>query len=121
MPLVLLIEDDASFRDILSGALTDEGYEVIAAPNGAAALALLEHHQPDVILLDIYLPILDGRRFVRLYRERPGPRAPILIMTAMGHAAERAAALSAAGGLDKPFDLSKLFAKVEEILGRSTG
>ena len=117
MPLILLVEDHASVRDVMSHALATEGYSVITATNGACALDLAEDSAPDLILLDIYLPVMDGRRFVQAYRERPGPHAPILVVTGAGYAAERAAALDAAGYLSKPFCVEELIAKVKELIG----
>ncbi len=120
MALILVVEDDPPVRNIVSQVLTDCGHQVLAAADGDTALNLLELASPDAILLDLYLPIMDGRRFMQAYQQTPGPHAPILVMTGAGYAAERAAALDAAGFLDKPFDLTELFAKVEELLGPST-
>ena len=113
MPLILLVEDHAPVREVMSHVLTEEGYSVITAGNGATALDRLEDSTPDLILLDIYLPILDGRRFVQAYRERPGPHAPILVVTGAGYASERAAALDTAGYLSKPFSVYELITKVK--------
>ena len=115
MPLILLVEDNASLQDTLRAALVEEGHSVITAPHGAAALEILEHSHPDLILLNLYMPIMDGRQFVPVYREKPGPHAPILLMTGAGYGAQRAAALEVAGHLDKPFDLTKLYAKVQQL------
>ncbi len=101
----------------MSHALAEEGYSVITASNGACALDVLEDSAADLILLDIYLPAMDGRRFVQAYRERPGPHAPILVVTGAGHAAERAAALDVAGYLSKPFCIEELITKVKELIG----
>ena len=120
MALILVVEDDRPLRDTVSEVLTVHGHQVLAAADGDAALNLLEQATSDAILLDLYLPIVDGRRFMQAYRRTPGPHAPILVMAGAGYAAERAAALDVAGFLDKPFDLSELFAKVEEVLGPST-
>ena len=117
MPLILLVEDNASLQDTLRAALVEEGYSVITTSHGAAALEILEHNHPDLILLNLYMPILDGRQFVQAYREKPGPHAPILLMTGAGYGAQRAAALGVAGHLDKPFDLTKLYAKVQQVIG----
>ena len=120
MPLILLVEDHAPVRDVMSHALAEEGYSVITATNGASALDLVEDSAPDLILLDIYLPVLDGRRFAQAYRERSGPHAPILVVTGAGYAAERAAALDTAGYLSKPFSVEELITKVKELIGPPT-
>ena len=117
MPSVLLVEDETSLREVAGRILSNRGYLVIAASDGAVALQLLEQISPDLIILDLYLPALDGRRFVHRYRQRPEPHAPILIMTGWGHAAQRATALGAAGSLDKPFSLQELLTKVEGLIG----
>jgi DNA-binding response OmpR family regulator len=117
MPSVLLVEDEVSVREVAGEILTDRGFLVIAASDGAIALQLLEQSSPDLIILDIYLPALDGRRFVHRYRQGPEPHVPILIITGWGYAAERAVALDAAGYLDKPFGPQELLAKVEGLIG----
>ncbi len=117
MSLILLVEDDPSVQEVITGLLASQGYAVITVSDGRAALRALDQASPDLILLDIYLPIQDGRSFLHEYRQRPGPHAPILIMTGAGYAAQRAAALDAAGSLDKPFDIQELLAKVEELIG----
>ena len=114
---ILLAEDEPSVRELLSRFLIAEGYQVATAPNGAAALAIAEQNPPDLIILNIYLPVLDGPRFVQAYRHRPGPHAPILVITGIGYGAQRAAALGVAGYLEKPFRLIELRAKITELIG----
>ena len=120
MSVILVVEDEPAVLDIVSRVLARTGYEVFTAADGLTALELAAQDQPDLILLDIYLPVMDGRRFVQVYRERPGPHAPILIMTGAGYARERAVALGVAGYLDKPFDLNELIDKVAETIGLPT-
>jgi CheY-like chemotaxis protein len=117
MPSILLVEDEAPLRELADQILTERGYLVVTAPDGARALQLLEQSSPDLIILDIYLPVLDGRRFVHLYRQRPAPHAPIVVTTGKGYAAQRAAALDAAGYLAKPFTPKELLTTVEAVLG----
>ncbi len=117
MPQILLVEDEPAIQDLIGRALAGRGYQVLTASDGVTALALLEQTSPDLIILDIYLPTLDRRRVVQEYRQRPGPQAPILVITGGGYAAERAAALDAAGALDKPFSLQGLLTKVEDLIG----
>ena len=117
MSQILLIEDDLPVQYAIRRALVNKGYGVIGTSSGAGALEILELSSPDLILLDLYLPVLDGRQFVQAYRERPGPHAPILVITGAGYAAERAAALEVAGHLDKPFRPTELLTKVEDLIG----
>ena len=117
MSAILVVEDDTPVRDAIGRALVRQGYSVISASDGIVALDIVQDSPPDLIILDIYLPVLDGRRFVEAYREMSGPHAPILIITAMGHAAQRAAALEAAAHLDKPFTPTELLARVKALIG----
>lgn len=109
---ILVVDDDQGIRDFVGMALTDEGYDVVTAPHGAAALELASARVPSVILLDMRMPIMDGWEFARAYRQRPGPHAPIVVFTAARDAAERAAQIAADGVLPKPFDLTELLTVV---------
>ena len=120
MTQILVIEDEPSVQKALTFILARQGYEVIPVADGRTALQALDQAFPDLILLDIYLPpvdALDRRQFVHEYRRRPGPHAPILVITGAGYAAQRATALEAAGSLDKPFTPQELLATVEGLIG----
>lgn len=109
---VLVVDDDATVRELVSAALAGERYVVHAAPHGGVALDLIRRWPPDVILLDMSMPIMDGRAFAQAYRETPGPHAPIIALTASTYAEERAAQINADGVLGKPFTLEDLFRTV---------
>jgi DNA-binding response OmpR family regulator len=111
---VLLIEDDTAIREIVELALRDEGYEVLVAPEGTAALALIEQHPPDVILLDMKMPQTDGWAFAAQYAQQHAvaTRAPIIVLTAAQDAAARAAEIGATDYLAKPFELEALLAMI---------
>ena len=111
---VLVVDDDESIRDLVEMALSAEGHQVMTAPDGAAALEAIAVSPPDVILLDMKMPVMDGWAFARAYREAPGPHAPIVVVTAAQDAASRAAEVAADGHLPKPFDLDELFRVVAE-------
>ena len=113
-PRILVVDDDEGIGEFVGLALSDDGYEVQTALHGAAALKLIDPQAPDVILLDMRMPIMDGWEFARRYRERPGPHAPIVVMTAARDAATRASEIEADGVLAKPFDLDALL----EIVAR---
>lgn len=110
--LVLVVDDDVEIREMLRIALTEEGYPVLVASDGAAALALVEQQRPGVILLDMRMPVMDGWAFARAYAARPGPHAPILVMTAAVDAGRWAREIGASAAIAKPFDLNHLLETV---------
>jgi CheY-like chemotaxis protein len=110
---ILVVDDDASIRDFIEMALTDEGYQVALATNGLEALDQLAADPPSLILLDMAMPVMDGWAFAEAYRARPGPHAPIVVVTAAHEAAERAAQVRADDYIAKPFDLDRLLEMVE--------
>lgn len=114
---ILVVDDDVEIREMLQMALADEGYDVLCASDGAAALALLDQHSPSVILLDMRMPVMDGWAFARAYAARPGPHAPILVMTAAVDAARWAREVGASASVPKPFDLNRLIEAVAEHAG----
>ncbi|HSN98693.1 MAG TPA: response regulator [Candidatus Nanopelagicales bacterium] len=116
---ILVVDDDVEIREMLRIALTEEGYGVVCAPDGAAALAVLEHETPGVILLDMRMPVMDGWAFARAYAERPGPHAPILVITAAVDAGRWAREIGASAAIAKPFDLNRLIDKIAEHMRSS--
>ncbi len=114
---IFVVEDDTATRDVICTALEEQGYQAIPAANGADALDLMliiGEQQPHLILLDLHMPSLDGRRFAQEYRLMPEPRAPLIVMSGLPEAPEIAAEIQADGILAKPFDLDDLLALVEE-------
>ena len=110
---MLVVDDDESIRAVLAQALTDEGCEVVQAADDADALALLATWPPDLILLDLLMPRLDGWDFLAVAQQR----APVILLTAAqvtpdGTVAGRPLP-PAAGVLVKPFTLDDLFAVVQ--------
>ena len=118
---VLVVDDDPSIRETVGEILVEEGYEVVSAGDGAEALALLdEHAQPfDLVLLDMRLPRVNGWDFAAAYRQRPGPHAPLVAMTAAHNAHQWAREIAAADVLPKPFELDDLLDLVERLTGAS--
>jgi CheY-like chemotaxis protein len=113
---VLVVDDDPGIREFVLLALSDEGYDVLAAPDGHAALACAAAHPPDVVLLDFNMPGCDGRCFLEGYRRaRPEPRAPVVLVTAARDARQRAAEVGADHHLGKPFDLDALLDLVARL------
>jgi len=115
---ILLVEDDPVLRDFVADVLVDEGYRVLAAPDGAEALAILAGGaRPSLVLLDMHMPVMDGWGFAEAYRRLPAPRAPLVVMTAAHDTRERADAIGADGLLAKPFDLDDLLDAVARFAG----
>jgi CheY-like chemotaxis protein len=107
---VLVVDDDASIRELLSTALEDDGYEVVPASNGKDALSVVERWRPDVIVLDLMMPIMDGWTFAKRLRERE--EIPLVVLSAANDLGRHAKALGAADVIAKPFDLDQLLPKV---------
>lgn len=115
-PRVLVVDDDEIIRALMAITLADEGYNVLEAEDGAAALRVASECPPDLIVLDMNMPRLDGWAFVRRYREQSARPAPIVVSTAAGNAAFCAEALQAAGAVGKPFELEELCRAVAQHL-----
>jgi CheY-like chemotaxis protein len=113
---ILVVDDDESIRQIVRLCLSDEGYRVTEAANGEAALAVLAEFQPELILLDLRMPVMDGWEFARRYRLLPGPHAPIVAFVAALNAVQECADLDTAAILSKPFDLDELLVAVRTQL-----
>src|SRR4051812_11558028 len=115
---VLVVDDDAPIRDFVRATLEGEGYKVVTAENGSVALRLLSGErplQPDIILLDMRMPIMDGWQFAKIYREIPGKKVPIIVLTAATDPAKFAAQINADSFLPKPFDLMDLLDLVKHF------
>jgi CheY-like chemotaxis protein len=112
-PLVLVVDDDDSIRSMLVDILSYEGYRVVAARDGMEALAAIERDLPCVVLLDVLMPMLDGRSFANAVHEN-GISVPIVIMTA-SHAAARSREVQADAYVAKPFELPELLSIVERF------
>jgi DNA-binding response OmpR family regulator len=117
---ILVVDDDESIRHIVRLCLTDEGYEVSEAANGEAALRVLTHVSPNLILLDLRMPVMDGWEFARRYRESPGPHAPIVAFVAALNVQQEVAGLDSVAVLSKPFDLDELLVAVRTQLPLAT-
>ncbi|GGS89435.1 response regulator transcription factor [Streptomyces violaceus] len=118
---VLLAEDDRAIRNALERALTLEGYQVMAVADGVEALAQAHRNRPDVLVLDVMMPGIDGLQVCRVLRAE-GDRTPVLILTALVETADRIAGLDA--GADdyvvKPFDVEEVFARLRALLRRTS-
>ncbi|MCY7400307.1 MAG: response regulator transcription factor [Nocardioides sp.] len=118
-PRVLVVDDDRAVRDSLRRSLEFNGYEVVLAGDGAEALVLLGVHQPDVVLMDVMMPRLDGIETTRALRAA-GNDVPVLVLTARDAVGDRVEGLDAGADdyLTKPFALEELLARLRALLRR---
>ena len=111
---VLVVEDDAGIREVAAQVLQEEGLAVDTASNGWQALDRIAAQPPDVVLLDLQMPMLSGWGVLQQLRDQQ-LRVPVVIMTAGYRAAEEAARQHVAGFVAKPFHLHDLVAEVERV------
>ncbi|MFZ3554698.1 response regulator transcription factor [Streptomyces sp. BH055] len=117
---MLLAEDDRAIRHALERALTLEGYTVTAVADGVEALAAAHRHRPDILVLDVMMPGIDGLQVCRVLRAE-GDRTPILMLTALVETPDRIAGLDAGADdyVAKPFDVEEVFARLRALLRRT--
>jgi DNA-binding response OmpR family regulator len=115
---ILLVEDDATLRETVAYNLRNQGYEVLTAADGYAALAVARREQPDLLLLDVMLPGIDGLEVCRILRKESG--LPILMLTARAEEIDRVVGLEMGADdyLTKPFSMRELLARVKALLRR---
>lgn len=113
---VLVIDDDDAVCELLRQSLSDRGFAVATVQHGAAALELVKHHQPAVILVDLRMPIMDGWAFVEQYRRMADPPASIVLLSAVKDLEATAKRLGAEGFVRKPFQIEELTAAVQRCL-----
>ena len=113
---VLVVDDDEQLRYVLRETMTEDGYEVEAASNGQEALTIIERWQPDLILLDLMMPVMDGETF-RQEQQRLGlaERVPVIVLSAAREMRSIAERVGAAASVPKPFDLDDLLATVGRL------
>jgi two-component system, OmpR family, response regulator len=118
---VVVVDDEASLTDLLSMALRYEGWDVRTAADGHTALSLVREFRPDVVVLDIMLPDLDGMRVLSRLRS-DGIDVPVLFLTAKDSLDDRVAGLTAGGAdyVTKPFSLEELVARLRGLIRRAT-
>src|ERR1700730_9207921 len=117
---ILIVDDDESIRQIVRLCLTDEGFMVCEAANGQAALDALAEFKPDLILLDLRMPVMDGWEFSRRYEDLPGEPVPLIAFVAALNAEQECAMLTTASIVTKPFDLDDLLTAVRRQLPVAT-
>lgn len=116
----MVAEDDRAVRGALTRALELEGYRVVAVPDGAAALEAMESERPDVVVLDIMMPNVDGLSVCRRMRSR-GDHTPVLMLTARVEISDRVSGLDAGADdyLPKPFAVDELLARLRALIRRT--
>ncbi|MEX1357598.1 MAG: response regulator transcription factor [Gaiellaceae bacterium] len=116
---VLVVDDEPAVRESLRRALELEGYRVALAEDGADALAQIAADEPDAVVLDVLMPVLDGLTACRRLRQQ-GSRVPVLMLTARDSVGDRVAGLDAGADdyLVKPFALEELLARIRALLRR---
>ena len=119
MPTILIVEDEDTVREVVSEGLQSEGYEVLVANNGLDGLRQAREADPDLILLDLMLPEMDGLSVCRALRRNSD--VPIIMLTARGTEMDKIAGLET--GADdyvvKPFSLGELLARIRSLLRRT--
>lgn len=111
---ILVVEDEAIILKVLKSRLTNCGYTILIAEDGEAAYKLIKEQKPDLVLLDLRLPIMDGEEVCRLVRRDEKLRhIPIILLTA----GDKIENLEVTDFITKPFDFKELLDKIKKILG----
>jgi two-component system, cell cycle response regulator DivK len=124
MTKILLVEDNEMNRDMLSRRLSRKGFEVVMAVDGSEAVSMAQSEHPDLILMDMSLPVIDGWEATRLVKTTEmTANIPVIALTAHAMSGDREKALSA--GCDdydtKPIEMPRLLEKIEALLVRARG
>ncbi len=120
-PVILVADDEEDLRELVAYRLTRSGYEVIAAEDGLQALSLAREQPPDLMVLDVMMPRLDGYELTRRLRAEEALRAvPVILLTARSQESDvsRGFEVGADDYLKKPFSPDELVARVRAVLGR---
>ena len=118
MVSVLVVDDERDIREAVSEVLVDEGYQVLGAGDGAEALEQSRAHRPDVILLDLMMPGMNGWEFRAAQQADPDlGNIPVIVLSALG----RVSGLDAAEFLQKPFELDQLLTAVRQHAKAASG
>ena len=119
---ILAVDDDIDILELVQMSLTAEGFDVITANDGMSALEKAKAYSPDLILLDLMMPVMDGFEVIGKLRAEPQTRTiPVIMLTARAQTHERVQGLNAGADdyVTKPFDLDELTARIEAVLGRT--
>ncbi|MFC5596381.1 response regulator transcription factor [Deinococcus cellulosilyticus] len=121
MRTILVVEDNAGVRDLLKEYLTEQGYRVICSNNGREGLYTARHHPPDLILLDIMMPEMDGLEFLKAFRKTSD--TPIIFLTAKVMELDKVLGLELGADdyITKPFSMAELLARIRAVMRRTEG
>jgi len=116
---ILIVDDKASVRILVQEYLSEQGFRVISAANGREALYTARQEKPDLILLDIMMPEMDGYEFIRVYRREK--ETPIILLTAKMEESDKVVGLELGADdyITKPFGMRELLARIRAVLRRS--
>jgi DNA-binding response OmpR family regulator len=117
---ILLVDDDEAISDNLSAFLSRSGFDVDTAANGQQAIEKISHSPPDIVIMDVLMPVMDGRQALRQLRHAEN-WIPVILLTQIGESTERAMALEEGADdyLNKPFDPHELIARIRAVLRRA--
>ncbi len=118
---VLVVEDDSNIAELLHLYLEKEGFEIMVAPDGGKGVELFRSEKPDLVLLDLMLPVLDGWGVLKKIREEG--RTPVIMLTAKGETADKVTGLEAGADdyIVKPFEMKEVLARIHAVLRRFCG
>src|SRR5699024_2589623 len=117
---LVVVDDEPNIRELLSTSLRFAGFEVLTASDGMSAIELITEQEPDLVVLDVMLPDLDGLSVTRRLRER-GLQFPVLFLTARDDTADKITGLTVGGDdyVTKPFSLEEVVARIRAVLRRT--
>lgn len=117
MTTILVVDDEPLIRDLVAALLRDEGYAVVTAVDGHTALEVFRREMPELVLMDVMMPRLDGRAAFRAMRDHAdAQRIPVILMSAAAYPTEREQGIAAF--VRKPFDLNQLLSLIARLLAR---
>ncbi len=117
---ILVVDDEKALRELVRAYLTEEGFRVVTAPNGREALFVARYEKPDLIILDLMMPEMDGFDFIRVYSREA--ETPIIVLNAKLEESEKVLGLELGADdyVTKPFGMRELTARVRAVLRRAT-
>jgi DNA-binding response OmpR family regulator len=119
---ILIVDDEREFTELMETILNSEGFNVAKAFDGPEALSLIKEESPDIVLLDIGMPVIDGFKVCEMLRREPtNAKLPILMLTGLNTESDIVQALQAGADdyIAKPFETSELLVKVKKLLGEA--